>query len=577
MLIDGVEYTDKQILEAAELFPYTFVKQHGIKTSNGLPFEFEDHRFLKDMINDMSPLQVWLKPPQIGASECEIIKSFYIAKKLHKDIIYTLPTATDRDDMVGSKVNRIIAQNPVFQKWVRDHDTVEQKSVGSNIIHYRGTFAAKQAMMVSSQLNIHDEVDASDPGVITQYETRLQAVADGWRWYFSHPSLVGHGVDIYWQQSDKREWHITCPHCTHEQVLTWPLNIDLVREIYICSRCREELPDSVRRQGTWKPTAEGIFRGYHVSQLMCAWISAERIIEAYNDKGKTKQYFWNYVLGLPYVGSDDVISADVVLKNCKDEVNEQHDTIVIGVDTGLPIHFSLMNRQGVFYYGTCEPETEREKALLSKGLYDPYDRLRAFLRRWPRSKLVSDQGGDLIGIRKLQQEFPGRVFLCFYRKDKKTTEIIQWGTKEKYGEVYVDRNKMIQLLVEHLREPGLITLNGTREEWTEWAMHFDNIYREKIVVNDLPEHDDRTLYGAEYVWKRKGADHYVHTLVYGQVGLDKYGQSLAKIVGDTGMEGVRMARIVTDIPSMNDPQTIRPSPSLGFAAGEFGSGNHVDF
>lgn len=576
MLIDGKEYTKEQVLQAAELYPYTWMKQHQMKTSNGILFEFDAHLFMKEPLNDMSPLQVWLKPPQIGASETEIVKSFYVAKKLHKDIIYTLPTATDRDDMVGSKVNRIIAQNPILQQWVRDHDTVEQKSVGGNIIHYRGTFAAKQAMMVSSQLNIHDEVDASDPEVITQYETRQQAVSDGWRWYFSHPSLAGHGVDIYWQQSDKREWYISCPHCGHEQILSWPDNVDMEREIYICSHCRNELADANRSRGTWKPTASGPFRGYHISQLMCAWISAAKIIAAYRDPMKDKQYFYNYVLGLPYVGSEDVIPAAVVLKNCRDTVNDQSATIVIGVDTGLPIHFTIGTQEGVFFYGTCEPETENEKRLQAIGKYDPYDRLRFFLDKWKTAKLVADQGGDLIGIRKLQEEYPGRVFLCWYRKDKKTSEVIRWGTKEEYGTVVVDRNRMIQLLVEHMRDPGFVTLNGTMDEWRPWAEHWDNIYREKVIVKDLPDKDDRSLYGNEYIWKRKGPDHYVHTFVYMSIGLDKYGQSLAKIIGTDPLDGLPSGRIVSEVSPQYDAKTIGAQVVGGFAASDFGGAGRVE-
>lgn len=566
-LIKG--YTKEEILQAVELYPSLWIEQHQIKTSNGLPFEFKNHAFMRDPIDDMSPLQVWLKPPQIGASESEIVKSFYVAKKKRKDIIYTLPTATDRDDMVGSKVNRIIAQNPILQQWVRDHDTVEQKSVGSNIIHYRGTFAAKQAMMVSSELNIHDEVDASDPAVITQYETRQQAVAHGWRWYFSHPSLAGHGVDIYWQQSDKKEWHIECPHCLQAQILSWPDNVDIQRALYVCSRCRGELPDAVRSKGKWKKTAEGEFSGYHVSQLMCAWISAKKIIEAYNDPMKDKQYFYNYVLGLPYLGSEDKIDPSVVLKNCVDEVNDHSNNIVIGVDTGLPIHFTLANADGAFYYGTCEPETDAEK---KNPHYDPYDKFRGFLKRWPKAKLVSDQGGDLIGIRKLQNEYPGRVFLCYYRKDRKTQETIQWGQGDKYGEVYVDRNRMIQLLVEQMRDPGLVRLNGTRDEWEEWASHWGHIYREKIIVKDLPDKDDRSLYGNEYVWKRNGADHYVHTFVYAMVGLDKYGKSMAKILGMDPLDGLPVGRMV-DTQMMVDGKTIRPAQVTGFSAEDFRSGS----
>lgn len=530
---------DKKILEAMELYPSLWVAQHQIKTESGLPVEFKKHRFMLDLYNDMSPLQVWLKPPQIGATVAQILKSFYVAKKLRKDIIYTLPTASDVNDMAGGKINRLVAQNPILSKWVKDHDTVDQKAVGENIIYYRGTFSPKQAMMVSSSLNIHDEVDSSDPQVITQYETRLQAQADGMRWYFSHPSLAGHGVDVYWQQSDKKEWFIVCPTCNKEQILTWPNNIKDGE--YVCTTCSAILSDETRIRGEWKATSTGEFSGYHISQLMCPWISATLIVKAFNDPLKDKQYFYNYVLGLPYLGSEDKIDSATVLKNCVNQVNPQESRIIIGVDTGLPIHFTLANKEGVFYYGTCEPETEAEKKNPS---YDPYDKLRSFLRRWPKSMLVSDQGGDLIGIRKLQNEFPGRVFLCWYRKDRKTNDLIKWGEGEEYGTVVVDRNRMIQLIVEQMRDIGRIRLNGTKEEWEEWANHFNNIYREKVIVKEVKDKDDRSLYGAEYVWKRNGPDHYVHCLLYALVGLNKYAENLATIVGEDPFGSTPIGKIV---------------------------------
>lgn len=500
-----MNYTEEEILQATELYPALWMLQYELKTSNGLPFEFENHNFMWDIINDMSPLQVGLKPPQIGWSESLITKSFYVADKKSKDIIYTLPTATDRDDMVGAKVNRIIAQNPILQKMVKDHDTVEQKTVGDSIIHYRGTFSQKQAMMVSSSLNIHDEVDASDPNVITQYETRLMANPEDqqWRWYFSHPSLAGHGVDVYWAQSDKKEWFITCNQCKYEQILEWPHSIDMGRRAYVCKECKADIDDGVRCRGYWKATSQGIFSGYHISQLMCPWITAEKIIEAKNDPMKSEQYFYNYVLGLPYAASDDVITVEQVLNNVSSEFNSQEDRVMIGVDTGLPIHYTLMNKQGVFYYGKCDPPSAN---------YDPYSELEGFLLRWPKSVIVSDQGGDLIGIRQLQARYPGRVYLCFYRKDRKTKEVITWGEHDELGKVTVDRNRMLQLIIEQLREGDRIHLNGTREEWKPFAEHFGNIFRIK----------EETPFGMEYKWERKGPDHFVHSLLYAMVGFDRF-------------------------------------------------------
>jgi phage terminase large subunit GpA len=544
-------WTDKDINDAAELFPSLWCVKHGIKNEAGLPVEFKDHKFMIDMMNDMSPLQVILKAPQVGMTTTEIIKSFYVAKKLGKAIIYTLPTDGDIKDMAGGKVNRIIAQNPVLSQWVKDHDSVEQKSVGDSIIYYRGTWTQKAAMMVSSDLNIHDEVDASSADVITQYETRLQAKADGWRWYFSHPSIAGFGVDIYWEKSDKKEWVIKCPLCSEEQILTWPQSISRKDGEYVCKFCDAILADSDRRNGEWKATAVGEFSGYHVSQLMCPWISAKKILEAKDDERKTEQYFYNYVLGLPYVGSENKISSDVVLKNVVKEVNEQNDRIIIGVDTGLPIHYTIGNKQGIFYYGQCQAPS---------ATYDPYDELERFLLRWPTSLIIADQGGDLIGIRKLQAKYPGRVYLVYYVKDRKQKEWIQWGEDENLGTVKVDRNNYYQLMVEQLREFGRIRLNSpqdqplskTIEDWKPWAKHFDNVYREIKTVKDNPGKDVSTNYGVELIWKRNGPDHYTHTLLYLLVGLDKFGGDNATFIKrtDNFMKGVPIAsRIDNSIPA----------------------------
>lgn len=505
-----------------ENLPTLWILKYQIKNEAGLAIEFEDHRFLWDIYNDMSQFQVVLKPPQIGMTVLEIIKSLWTAHKKAWDIIYTLPTQGDVSDMAGGKINRIIAQNPILRSWVKDHDTIEQKAVGKNIIYYRGTFSNKQAMMVSSDLNIHDEVDASDASVIEQYETRLQAKADGRRWYFSHPSIAGFGVDIHWQRSDKKEWFITCEHCKTEQILTWPDNIDAIQKRYQCFHCKGTLSKDIIRAGVWKPTADGPYSGYHVSQMMCPWITADKILQ--DKEEKTEQYFTNYVLGLPYIGSDAKIDPKTVLLNCTNKVNDQDGRIIIGVDTGLPIHFTCMNKQGIFYYGKCSDP--------AKG-GDPYKELESLLQRWPNSILVSDQGGDLVGIRQLQAKYNGRVFLCYYRRDRKGKDMIKWGEHNEFGTVQVDRNRMIQMIVEQLRDTGRIRLDGSVIDWQEFANHFGNIFR---VTEETP-------FGVELKWERSGPDHFVHSLLYALVGFDKYQENLATIIGPGNFDHLPVGRI----------------------------------
>lgn len=545
-----------------ELYPAMWVLKHEIKNEAGAAIDFKKRKYLWDIYNDLSPKQALLKPPQIGATVMSMLKSMWVAKKLRKDIIYTLPTDTDVRDIVGGSINRIIVQNEILRGWVKDHDTVEQKSVGDNLIRFRGAFNPKQATMVPSSLNVHDEVDNSDPGILTLYETRQEAQEkeeDKWRWYFSHPSLAGQGVDIQWQKSDMKEWNITCPHCHKEQVLSWPDNIDLVKRIYICSSCKKELSDEVRINGVWK-NKDGVvwdgkiaggysFSGWHVSQLMLFNKSAASIIDAFNDPQKDQQYFWNYVLGLPFVAGDDRIEPAVVLRNCVDQVNPQEGRVVIGVDTGLGLHMTLMNKDGVFYY-------EHDTEISAKRT--PYDRLKELMRRFPRSIVVLDQGGELMLTRVLQTEFPGRVFLCYYNKDRKTIELIDWGEDEEYWKIRADRNRMMTLMVEQLRDVGRVRLNGSKEEWAEWASHFAYIYREKLLVKEVKGKDNRELYGAEYVWKRNGPDHYCHSLLYAMIGMQRYGGDPAKVLGENVWEGTKTGRIAQVSPEQTIVGSISP-------------------
>ena len=488
----------RRIVDAHELRPSLWVK--GMVNETGFPLEFTNHRFMIDIYNDLSPYQVILKAPQVGATTMHVLKALWVASHLKKQIIYTLPTVDAMRAMVGSGFNRIITQNEALKELVVDNDTMEYKQVGEGMLRFRGAAKGTQAMMVPSDLNIHDEVDASDADIITQYETRLQAKADGWRWYFSHPSLVSKGVDVYWAQSDKKEWFVKCKN-GHEHLLEWPESIAMGQ--YVCRECKTPLTDEERRAGQWKPTAKGMFSGYHISQLMCPWINAEKIIEASQDQNKGKQYFYNYVLGLPFADSNDRIDPKDVLKNVVSRANDQQGQIVWGVDPGLPFWVVGGTKNGLFYNADLSGK-------------DPQIELERLLLRFPNSIMIIDQGGDFRS-RVLMDKYPGRVFICFYRQDRKSAEPVKWNDD---GSVVVDKHQMFTLLFDSLRDGGRINLNGTEDDWREFASHFNNFLR---VKEDTP-------LGPKYIWESRKPDHYAHAFLYAMVGLLRFGDQEASII-----------------------------------------------
>jgi len=515
---------------------HIFLEKYNIKNELGIKLDFHDHSFLWDVYEDISPKQVIYKAAQIGFSTAAIIKTLWLAKHKGIDIIYTLPTAQDVVDFVGGKVNRIIGQNPIFQEFVKDRDTIEQKRVGDSLIYYRGTFSSRQALMVSSSLNVHDEVDRSDQRVLDQYSSRLQHSDLQWQWYFSNPSVLGNGVARHWKDSDQKHWFVKCSRCNKHQYLEWSLedplkmNIDLNTNQYICKHCKKPLSHKDRKNGQWvKKYKNKEFSGYWINLMMASWVDAEKIVKDY--KSKSEEFFYNFVLGLPYVGTNNKVTPDVIYRNLTATINEQED-VVIGVDVGNIKHYVVGNRQGIFYYDKTKD----------------WDDIRKLLKRFPKSIAVIDAMPDITEPRKIREEFPGRVFLCHYVQDRKTMQIIRWGEKKEFGNVLADRNRLLQLLIDEFVDEK-IPLQGTQGDWYEYYKHWDSLYKMTEEKNGTPV----------FQWLTStGNDHWVHATAFWRIGMDKRGVGESKVYDGEPIEMKTAPEIAPDgtVPAKPTKRTI---------------------
>ena len=501
---------------------HAFLDKFDIKTDTGIPLDFREHSFMWDIYKDLSPKQAIMKAPQVTMSTCAVLKAFWVAKYLQRDLIYTLPSESDRNTFVGGKVNRLITQNPILQGWVKDKDSIEQKQVDDNFIHFRGTWSQKMAIMVPSDLNIYDEVDASKADVVEQYSTRLQHSKHKWEWFFSHPSASGYGIDRYWQRSDQKHWFIKCLECSKEQYLSWPDSIDLEREIFVCKNCKSELSDNVRRKGRWVARYKNReISGYWIPLLICSWVSAKEIIKYH--KEKTEEYFYNKVLGLPYVGGGNKLTWELFAQNLteKNLMPAKNEPLVMGVDTGLKIDYVLGGVKGLFYHAEAKD----------------YDELDKHMETWPKMTAVIDAGGDLIGSRKFYEKWQGRVFLCHTGGDRKTMELLRWGQNEEHGNVVADRNRMIQLVVDEFRN-GMIPVQGMEADWMDYWNDWNNLTR-------IKQFDPKTQESKGYKWVRRGRDHRAMATVYWRVGMDKFGFGGAELVGYEPKLGIPVAPTIS--------------------------------
>ncbi len=488
---------------ASEKNIQVFLEYYTITNDQGQKLDFKDHPYLWDIYEDFSPKQAIRKAAQIGFSTTANIKALWLAKNRGMDIIYSLPSASDIKDFVSGKTNRLIAGNPIFQEWTQDKDSIEQKRVGNNVIYFRGTWTERAAIAIPADLYISDETDRSKQEIVVQYQTRLQHSKYAWEWYFSNPSVPGFGVDKYWEVSDQKHWFVQCEHCNEWQYLTFD-HIQGNAPIFACKKCGKELN---RRKGEWvRRWKDKEFSGYWIPSFVNPMMTASNVLQ--KKKEYSEEQFSNFILGQPYVGKGNLLTRQAFYQNLTQSINSQKSRTIIGVDTGIGINVVVGNAEGIFYYTKS----------------DDYTVVRDLLRRWPNAVAVIDQGGDIIGPRKLREEFKNRVYLCFFGSDRKNDELIRWNDDD--GSVIADRNKLIQLVVDEFTE-SRIPVYGTEADWFDYYNEWKGMYRTV---------EDNALGIPVFHWNKPptGRCDYPFATVYWRIGMDKFMNQSAQFVDPKG-------------------------------------------
>jgi hypothetical protein len=482
---------------------YGFIKLNGILTEKGTELNWKQHKFLFDIYDDWSPIIACIKASQIGFSTMAILKVLYASKYKKWNIIYTLPSAGDVNTFVSSKVNPIINNNLFLKNLVQDKDTIFQKQIGNSVIFFKGTISGKAAeqktesstgIMISSDLNVHDEADRSDQVILEQFESRLDFSQYKGRWYFSNPTVPNIGAHKWFIKSDQKHWFHKCSRCNEWFYLEWnDLCVDRNKRCYLCPKCHQPLRDEDRNNGEWvKKWNNRDISGYWINQMMASWKSCDELLT--KEAESSKSHFNNFCLGLPYIGSDIVVNREIIVNNIILTKNEAQNC-AMGVDNGVIKHYVLGNDKGIFKVGKTKDWDEIERLI---QIYKPMTVIDAL----PFPKKPTE----------LVQKYKHRVYLNFYKKDKDDLKVIRWGKGDKSGTVYTDRTKIIDEVIEQMYS-GKITFNMTAYELDEYIRHWESLYLSKVEDSMGIERTN---------WESSnGEDHLVHATIYWYLAMQR--------------------------------------------------------
>jgi phage terminase large subunit GpA-like protein len=155
----------------------------------------------------------------------------------------------------------------------------------------------------------------------------------------STPTVKGaSAIEAEYEASDKRRWHVKCPHCSHEFCFAfdshfhfeekWPFKAH-----YSCPACGAVLEEHDRAQmvraGRWIATASAPGRkpGFHFGGLESPFVPwstiAERYVGAAGDPQKLKG-FYNLTLGLPFEMKGDTPSHEILMLRREEGLKRGH-------------------------------------------------------------------------------------------------------------------------------------------------------------------------------------------------------------------------------------------------------------
>lgn len=527
-------------------------------------------QFLQQILDDQHPWKAIQKSRQCGASENEVRETLWFGDTHpYTKQVYVFPTFNQVADFSKTRIEEVMRDSPyvrermgidpVTGKKKRGEDvtdSVRLRKIGDSWIFFRSGHSAKAAEGVDLDVLRLDEIDRIPEETIISFNEALSASSYGWRRYVSTPTLPGVGVNKSFSQSDQRHWLIRCPHCNtwismihefpriivelpkdsrgkanHDVHLSHPWIEPDDLYAYQCTHCKRLISDETRIKGIWVPLypENTRVRGYQISQLFCAWISAHELMMKQNDY-PIEQMFINYVIGLPYLGDNVMITREDILR-CVDTglTNPYHlkrENVVIGVDWGNtswgvagmrdpdnPERFIILDIWNV---------SDADAMTINQRKDNPHIRVMAEkMRQWDARRGVFDAGYGKDRNWELAQTFPGRVFSCFYpNMSTAISKHVDDKWNEEEGKVDVDRTLTLKLMTKMFRDGKIVIPDWVYRNplFDTFVKHLTNL----VIVREIVE-DENTK--KEQIFERigtlPGGDHFGHAMNYLMIGLRK--------------------------------------------------------
>jgi len=543
---------------------YTFMR--------GLHYSFVDHEFQEKIASDDAQVVNTQKCSQIGLSELTARWNVAVVNMIPDfSSITTFPFSGDAADFARTRIDPFIESSPKLREAVNKNlNNSEIKQFGTSFMYFRGTNGKTQAISIPADLIISDEIDRSDPHVLSQYHSRLTHSKWQLRRNFSTPTVPGYGIALEMETSRRYRNICKCNHCNHpfipdyfEHVRIPGFNHDLrtinkntlpktryLEAKLLCPKCGKEpsLQPQYREWVCENPSENYSANGYYVSPFDAPnIIRLPFLIEASTKYARFSE-FVNQNLGLAEQDNSEALTLmdlnDALLVNVDLSSNEIH---AMGIDMGLTCNICVgrMSRDGKLLV------VHRERCPISM-----LDERKKELQRLFRVAITVVDSLPYTDTVIRMQRFDKNVYGAVYSSSKKLESfaIRMFEGDESEGKLpihtaQINRDKALDLLMGLFKRREILLAPMSEDENELYAKQLLDMRRVQVF-------DDNQDLIWTWVKSKEGNDHYHHATLYLLVACQLRGTISRQVIvtGVPLVQRMSMARMNKAMDNLHDLQ-----------------------
>lgn len=306
--------------------------------------------YLREIMDELSHMSrtkevVVMKGAQVGFTECGNNFIGYVIDYMPSTIMVVWPSLPDVKKNSKLRIDPLLEETPCLKGKTSElskkdkKDTALFKGFDGGALIMTGAQSASGLRSVPARFLFLDEIDAypwdvegeGDPVELVQVRARTfsrRKILKG-----STPTIKGKSkIEREFNASDKRYYHVPCPHCGKYQKLIFKnLRYEtksgdeydiVISAAYYCEKCGEEIPEfhktKMLSKGKWiAENPESEVAGFHISALYSplGWYSWKELcqdwVKAQGDEDKLKSFI-NTVLGESYAAKGDKPKVDML-------------------------------------------------------------------------------------------------------------------------------------------------------------------------------------------------------------------------------------------------------------------------